>query len=71
MTVWDLKEHHIIIIILRNHKGKISIEFPESVNFEKSYLAAVFKSVKIGVNNSCARDRFWEANNSRFNTKHI
>ena len=25
----DLKEHHIIIIIIKNHKGNISIEFPE------------------------------------------
>ena len=28
-----LKEHHIIIIIIKNHKGKISIEFSKSVNF--------------------------------------
>ena len=26
---WDLKEHHIIIIIIKNHQGKISIEFSE------------------------------------------
>ena len=26
-----------MIIIIKNHKGKISIEFPESVNLEKSY----------------------------------
>ena len=26
-----------MIIIIKNHKGKISIEFPESVNIEKSY----------------------------------
>ena len=25
----DLKEHHIIIIIIKNQKGKISIEFPQ------------------------------------------
>ena len=24
----DLKEHHIIIIIIQSQKGKISIEFP-------------------------------------------
>ena len=34
---WDLKEHPIKIIIIKNHKGKISIEFPESANLEKSY----------------------------------
>ena len=34
---WDLKEHHIIIIIIKNHKGKFSVEFPESVDSEKSY----------------------------------
>ena len=28
MSCWDLKEHHIIIIINKNQKGKISIEFP-------------------------------------------
>ena len=27
MSCWDLKEHHIIIIIIKNQKGKISIEF--------------------------------------------
>ena len=26
-----------MIIIIKNHNGKISIEFPESVNLEKSY----------------------------------
>ena len=31
---WDLKEHPFIIIIIKNHKGKISVEFPESVNLE-------------------------------------
>ena len=29
MSCWDLKEHHIIIIINKNRKGKISIEFPQ------------------------------------------
>ena len=29
MSCWDLKEHHIIIIINKNQKGKISIEFPQ------------------------------------------
>ena len=29
MSCWDLKEHHIIIIIIKNQKGKISIEFPQ------------------------------------------
>ena len=28
MSCWDLKEHHIIIID-KNQKGKISIEFPQ------------------------------------------
>ena len=27
MSCWDLKEHHIIIIINKNQKGKISTEF--------------------------------------------
>ena len=30
MSCWDLKEHHIIIIINKNQKAKISIEFPHS-----------------------------------------
>ena len=29
MSCWDLKEHHIIIIINKNQKRKISIEFPQ------------------------------------------
>ena len=29
MSYWDLKEHHIITIINKNQKGKISIEFPK------------------------------------------
>ena len=29
ISCWDLKEHHIIIIIIKNQKGKISIEFPQ------------------------------------------
>ena len=29
MSCWDLKEHHIIIIINKSQKGKISIEFPQ------------------------------------------
>ena len=29
MSCWDLKEHHIIIIIIKNQKGEISIEFPQ------------------------------------------
>ena len=37
MSCWDLKEHHIIIIIIKNLKGKISIEFPQWSNSEKSY----------------------------------
>ena len=37
VVCWDLKEPHIMIIIIKNHKGKISIEFPVSVNSEKSY----------------------------------
>ena len=28
ISCWDLKDHHIIIIIIKNQKGKISIEFP-------------------------------------------
>ena len=28
ISCWDLKEHHIIIIIIKTQKGKISIEFP-------------------------------------------
>ena len=38
IACWDLKEHRMIIIIIKNYKGKISIQFPESHNFEKSYL---------------------------------
>ena len=44
MAIWDLKEHHYIIIIIKNHNGKISIEFPESVNFERSYFKKVGKN---------------------------
>ena len=29
MSCWDLKEHHLIIIINKNQKGKISIESPQ------------------------------------------
>ena len=29
MSCWDLKQHHIIIIINKNQKGKISTEFPQ------------------------------------------
>ena len=29
MSCWDLKEHHITIIINKNQKGKISTEFPQ------------------------------------------
>ena len=29
MSCWDLKEHHIIINISKNQKGKISTEFPQ------------------------------------------
>ena len=29
ISCWDLKEHHIIIIIIKNQKVKISIEFPQ------------------------------------------
>ena len=29
MSCWDLKEHHIIIIINKNEKGKISTEFQQ------------------------------------------
>ena len=29
MSCWDLKEHHIIIIINKNQKRKISTEFPQ------------------------------------------
>ena len=29
ISCWDLKEHHIIIIIIKNQKGNISIEFPQ------------------------------------------
>ena len=29
MSCWDLKEYHILIIINKNQKGKISIEFPQ------------------------------------------
>ena len=36
IACWDLKEHPIIIIIIKNHKGKISIEFSESANSEKN-----------------------------------
>ena len=28
-SFWDLKEHHIIIIIIKNQKRKISIEFQQ------------------------------------------
>ena len=34
IACWDLKEHDIIII--KNHKGEISTQFPESANLEKS-----------------------------------
>ena len=37
IACWDLKEHPIKIIIIKNHRVKISIEFPESANLEKSY----------------------------------
>ena len=36
IVCWDFKEHHIIIIIIKNHNGKISIEFPGSVSLKKS-----------------------------------
>ena len=29
MSCWDLKEHHIIVIINKNQKGKISTEFTQ------------------------------------------
>ena len=29
MSCWELKEHHIIVIINKNQKVKISIEFPQ------------------------------------------
>ena len=29
ISCWDLKEHHIIIIIIKNLKGKLSIELPQ------------------------------------------
>ena len=29
ISCWDLKEHDIIIIIIKNQKGKFSIEFPQ------------------------------------------
>ena len=29
ISCWGLKEHHIIIIIIKNQEGKISIEFPQ------------------------------------------
>ena len=29
ISCWDLKEHRIIIITIKNQKGKISIEFPQ------------------------------------------
>ena len=29
ISCWDLKEHRIIIIIIKNQKKKISIEFPQ------------------------------------------
>ena len=32
ISCWDLKEHYIIIIIIKNQKGKISIEFPQSLS---------------------------------------
>ena len=35
----DLEVHPVIIMIVKNHKGKISIEFPESANLEKSYFS--------------------------------
>ena len=37
IVCWDLKEHHIMIIIITNHKGKISIGFSVSANLETSY----------------------------------
>ena len=29
ISCWDLKEHHIIIIIIENQKGKMSVEFQQ------------------------------------------
>ena len=37
ISCWDLKEHHIIFITIKNQKGKISIESSQSSNSEKSY----------------------------------
>ena len=41
IACWDLKEHPIKIIIIKDHKAKISIEFPESANLEKSYFSII------------------------------
>ena len=38
IVCWDLKEHHIMIVIIKNHEGKISVEFPASADLEKSYV---------------------------------
>ena len=37
IACWNLNEHHIIIIIIKNITRKISIEFPGSVSFEELY----------------------------------
>ena len=39
VSCWDLKEHHVIIIIIKSQKGKISIEFPQSSNSENPTLS--------------------------------
>ena len=36
----------LIIIIIKNHRGKISIEFPESTNLEKSYFNLLLRAVR-------------------------
>ena len=42
ISCWDLNEHRIIIITIKNHQGKISVEFQESVNLERSYFTCNF-----------------------------
>ena len=47
ISCWDLKKHHIIKIIIKNQKGKMSIEFPESSNSEKSYFICLQSLLKL------------------------
>ena len=40
MSCWDLKEHHIIIIIIKNQKGKIFNRIPTVL-----YLFAIINKI--------------------------